>query len=118
MKSKRLKTFEKAWKVFSSYIRERDKYICFTCGRQLDRQTSQAGHFIHAKHTPVYFNEFNVHCQCLKCNYYGGGMRDVYLRNIQKKYGIEKGDELLAEKDKVKHYGIKELEEIIKKYKV
>ena len=29
-KSKRLKLFDKAWKLFSKYIRERDKGQCFT----------------------------------------------------------------------------------------
>jgi len=116
MKSKRLRRFDKAWKLLSEYVRRRDKGVCFTCSKVRPWKEQQAGHFIHGKHTPVYFDEFNVHCQCVTCNHFKSGDRDVYLRNIQKKYGIKKGDELLAERDKVKHWGIKELEALIKYY--
>lgn len=115
-KSKRNKLFDKAWKLFSRYIRQRDKGVCFTCGKKDEWKRMHAGHFIHGKHTPLYFNEYNVHCQCPKCNTFLGGARDIYLRNIQKKYGIKKGDELLGQRYKTHHYTIKELEEIIKKY--
>lgn len=116
MKSKRLRLFDKAWKVCSAYIRKRDNFTCFTCGKKLDKYTSQAGHFIHGKHTPIYFNEFNLSCQCIICNHFKSGNRDIYLRKIQKKYGIKKGDELLAQRDKVKYWKVKELEEIITHY--
>jgi len=115
-KSKRLKLFDKAWALFSLYIRKRDKGQCFTCGKRGDIKEMQAGHFIHGKATPVYFNEYNVHCQCIHCNHYLSGNRDIYLRNIQKKYGIKKGDELLKAKYQTHYYSIKELESIIKKY--
>ncbi len=116
MKSKRKRLFDKAWKLFSLYIRKRDKGICFTCGKYGDIKTTQAGHFIHGKTTPVYFDEKNVHCQCIKCNYFLDGNRDEYLRKIQMKYGIEEGDRLMREKYKTHYYGIKELYDIIKVY--
>ena len=116
-KSKRLKLFDKAWGLFSRYIRERDKGQCFTCPARGRIEDMQAGHFIHGKATPIYFNEFNVHCQCVKCNHFLSGNRDIYLRNIQKKYGIKKGDELLQARYKTHYYSVKELEAIINKYK-
>lgn len=116
MKSKRLRRFDKAWKLFSAFIRQRDNGKCFTCGSVRPWKEQQAGHYIHGKHTPIYFDPFNVHCQCIVCNHFRSGNRDVYLRNIQKKYGMKKGDELMAQRDDVHRWSIKELEKIIKKY--
>ncbi len=113
-KSPQRKMFDKAWRAFSSYIRKRDKSICFTCGAE----GNQSGHFIHGKTKPTYFMEKNVHCQCSRCNLYLNGNGAVYLRNIQKKYGIKKGDELLALKyAKPKIWKLSELEKIYNTYK-
>jgi len=110
-RSKRDKLMDKAWRVFSRYIRERDKYICFTCGSE----GNHAGHFKHGKHTERYFNEHNVHCQCVRCNMYLSGNQAVYLRRIQQKYGMKKADELLKE-NKMKKWKVAELEELIDYY--
>ena len=110
-KSKKLLLFERTWKVFSKYIRNRDKGKCFTCSTVNDPKYMNAGHFKHGKGTPIYFDEKNVHCQCPRCNMYYSGQRDIYLRNIQKKYGVEEGDRLLREGRKSHYYTIKELEE-------
>jgi hypothetical protein len=116
-KNKKTLLMRKVWKLFSEYIRKRDKGRCFTCSVKRDIREMHAGHFVHNKSTPVYFNELNVHCQCPKCNTFLGGNRDVYLRNIQKKYGIKKGDWLMAQRFKIHRYSIKELEELIETYK-
>ena len=113
--NKRTLLFRKAWRVFSDFIRKRDKYICFTCGAKLEKKNSHAGHLIHGKTSPVYFDPMNVHCQCIKCNLFLNGNRDVYLRNIQKKYGIKKGDWLLSQREKTHYFTISELEKIIEK---
>ncbi len=117
MKLKPIKTLQnKAWKLCSEYIRRRDGGKCFTCGIQRDIKEMHAGHFRHGKTTPLYYNETNVHCQCPKCNTYLSGNRDIYLRNIQLKYGIEHGDWLIKESRKVHRYKRKELEDIIEYY--
>ncbi len=115
---KKIKTLKnKAWKLCSEYIRRRDEGKCFTCGIKKDFKSMHAGHFRHGKTTPLYYNETNVHCQCPKCNLFLSGNRDIYLRNIQKKYGIKHGDWLIKESRKVHRYKRKELEDIIKYYK-
>lgn len=111
-KSKKRILFDKVWKVFSKYVRMRDKGVCFTCGQP----GNMAGHFVHGKHKPTYFRDDNVHCQCPKCNFFLNGNRDVYLRKIQLKYGIERGDELLGLKTKTKNWTIPELETLLKIY--
>jgi len=102
---------DKAWRLCSEYIRKRDKGICFTCGEPGD----QAGHFKHGKNCERYFDEYNIHCQCRRCNLFLSGNLAVYLRKLQQKYGMKKADELLKE-NKTKRWRVKELEEIIKYY--
>ena len=110
---KKKKAFDNAWKFFSSYIKRRDKYVCITCGAS----ANQTGHFIHGKTKEIYFDERNVHAQCKKCNYYLSGALDLYLRQLQLKYGVEKVDGLMAKRYKIKRWKIGELEEIFEKYR-
>lgn len=101
------------WTVFSQYIRLRDKGVCFTCGKKIpdyyDRngnlrpgwKAGQAGHFITAKTCglALYFDEFNVHCQCYHCNINLSGNWVEYEKAIIRKYGKEKCEELKRMKD-------------------
>jgi len=96
------------WKVFSIYIRMRDKGVCFSCGKEIadyyDRhgnllpgwKACQAGHFITAKNCglALYFHEQNVNCQCYQCNINLSGNWLEYERQIIKVYGQEICDEL------------------------
>jgi len=104
--------WENSWKLCSEYVRRRDNGRCITCGIRKDWKEMQAGHFVHQKQTPVYFDEKNVHCQCVRCNHHEGGRRDDYLREIQRRYGMEEADRLLQAKYKIKKYSISELENI------
>lgn len=65
----------KLWKVFSEYIRKRDKGICFTCGRKCEGSGYHAGHFISKAVGGVvlYFHPENVRGQCYNCNINLGG---------------------------------------------
>lgn len=116
MKPKRTRLFNKAWKLCSEYIRRRDKGICFTCGNKKPWKMQQAGHFIHGKTTPIYFNEYNISSQCVRCNKWLHGNLGIYGVKLIKKYGQKKVDELMAKKDTLHYYTIKELKEIIDKY--
>jgi len=77
---------KKLWTVFSLYIRERDKYTCFTCGRRGSGSGIHAGHFI-AKSiggVDLYFHEENVHAQCYHCNINLGGNQYEYALRLGK----------------------------------
>lgn len=106
----------KAWTNFSKWIRERDKYICITCGKKGKGRFMHAGHYISRKHNATLFNERNVHAQCMNCNMWGYGNMGVYTLKIQEKYGDGIIKELTEESKKVHQWTIKELEEIAKKY--
>ena len=105
-------------KYFSPYIRIRDKYICFTCGKQLDKYTSHAGHFIpRGSYSDTMYDETNIHCQCPGCNTFKhGNLREYTLKMIDK-YGREKVEELKKRSQTVKRCKAEELEGLIETYK-
>jgi len=84
------------WRIFSTFIRTRDKWTCFTCNRIASGSGMHAGHYIprSAGGMGLYFHEFNVHAQCIRCNLNLSGNTDIYLQNLITKYGQEKVNEL------------------------
>jgi len=75
------------WKVFSVYIRTRDKMVCFTCGRKGEGSGIHAGHFIPKSigGLVLYFHESNVHAQCYHCNINLGGNSYIYGQKLGEK---------------------------------
>lgn len=107
---------KKLWTIFSLYIRQRDNYTCFTCGRKGEGSGMHAGHFISKAigGIDLYFDEDNVHAQCYNCN--------INLGGCQYEYSLRLGDkakELYQKKgvfnkwtdkdylDKIKYYSEK-----------
>ena len=89
----------KLWKLFSLYIRQRDNYTCFTCGRKGDGSGMHAGHFVPKSigGIALYFHEDNVHAQCYNCNINLSGNQYEYAKRL----GIEKAEELLSLKNNI-----------------
>ena len=86
----------KLWKVFSLYIRERDSFKCITCGKVSVGQGMHCGHFIPKAvgGMALYFCETNNHAQCYNCNINLGGWGERYAEVLERKYGIEKVNEM------------------------
>lgn len=84
------------WKTFSLYIRTRDNFTCFTCGRKGEGSGIHAGHYIPKSicGLALYFDERNVHAQCYHCNINLGGNGRIYERKMIEKYGQEIVNEL------------------------
>lgn len=101
------------WVYFSKYIRQRDNYICFTCGRKGEGSGIHAGHFVPKSVGGIglYFDEQNVHAQCYNCNINLGGNQYEYSKRL----GIDIAEALYARK----HLVIKDFpfEEKIEYYK-
>lgn len=104
-KSDLTKKKEKLWKVFSKYIRLRDKGICFTCGRFSEGSGYHAGHFIPSAvgGLALRYNELNVHGQCYHCNINLGGWGERYAQKMEEKYGRKMVDALRQMKFEVIH---------------
>ena len=91
------------WRVFSIYVRMRDKGVCFSCGKKIpdfyniqgEKQPGwkkgQGGHYITAKSCglALYFHERNVHCQCYHCNINLSGNWLEYRKKMIEVYGAE-----------------------------
>ena len=104
-------------KVFSDFIRQRDKGVCFTCGTRKPWKEMQNGHFISRSHNAMRFDERNCNCQCVGCNVFKSGNMPAYAINLQSKYGNEILKTLYKAGQKVKQFSVPELKKMIQKYK-
>lgn len=108
------------WKHFSKFIRTRDDFTCFTCGKTGNGKGMHAGHFIPkaAGGLSLYFHEKNVHAQCYYCNINLGGNGAEYYRRMVDKYSKKKVEELFKLRDQgILKYTIEDYKKLIQKYK-
>ena len=106
---------KKLWKHFADYVKARDKYTCFTCGRKAEGAGLHAGHFI-AKSVggiTLYFSEKNVHAQCYNCNINLSGNQWVYGKRL----GEDVVNELLVLKNAIVKWTIDDYLRRIEEYK-
>ena len=116
-RSQRQILHDKAWEIQSIYIRQSGgEYTqCYTCLKSYHWKLLQAGHW---KHGICDFESWNIRPQCVQCNRWMSGMRDTFMRNLQREYGVEQLDRLEAEGQKRgNRYSVEELEKIIRVYK-
>lgn len=121
------KAKQKAWDVFSKYIRLSNSYKlspggervceCYTCGARKEWKFMQAGHYIAGHRAINMFNEINVKPQCALCNIYKHGDPITYREHLVKDYGEDIVEELEAHRNDIKQWKVYELEELYKKYK-
>lgn len=106
------------WKVFAEYIKKRDKYRCFTCGKKVSKGDAHAGHFIPAGACglELYFHEDNVHCQCAKCNLFLQGNQYIYGQKLGKKK-VKELKEILNKRNIMLQYTKQDYARLIEKYK-
>lgn len=110
--------FDAAWRQFSLYVRLRDAR-CITCQKVVPYKEANAGHYIHKSRTSnLYFDEHNVHKQCVKCNLWNSGRLDIYSKRIIELYGIGEFNRLHRESAILKNWKVEELEIIKEKYKL
>ena len=88
MKNPSIKTLKKKLdKIFSEYIRKRDKGVCFTSDVKKHWKEQQAGHFYSRVHHGTRYDERNVHCQTLRDNVFLKGNMIVYYQRMMALYG-------------------------------
>jgi hypothetical protein len=92
----------RAWKVFSNYIRTRDciattgnlrRGKCVTCNKEFPFEELQAGHAIGGRNNSILFDEELVNAQCRGCNGFGNGKYAEYSLWFINRYGLEKWEE-------------------------
>lgn len=76
-------------KVFSVFIRQRDKGVCYTCGLKKHWKEMQNGHFVPRQYLSTRYSEINCHCQCYACNMLYNGQPSAYAERLKVDYGVE-----------------------------
>lgn len=107
----------KADKVFSEYIRKRDKGVCYTCGTKRPWKEMQAGHFVSRSHNSLRFSEINVRCQDAACNIFKYGNMPIFAQKLLAELGEKGFNDLIAEGKKSKQFTHQELDQLIDRYK-
>ena len=106
------------WGIFSQYIRQRDKGICISCGKQDYWRKMDAGHYIpKTAGLSLYFDERNVNCQCTYCNRWMHGNLAPYALALIAKYGQNILQELDTERHKIRKISDDEYGQLIEMYK-
>ena len=111
---------KKVWTVFSKWIRLRDNYKCYTCGKQMAEGDPgcHAGHYVpQSKGNRLRFDERNVHAQCLSCNSFNRGNLSSYALRLEKEYGPGILQEFDSIKNECKKFTKDELQEMLADYK-
>lgn len=108
-------------RVFSEFIRLRDSkdgyFTCCSCWEMKPYEQADAGHFINRKWMATRYREDNVHAQCRACNRFDEGNSVGYARFMDKKYGAEHVDMLMAMKREPQKWTDFELDLLIKDYR-
>lgn len=105
MKSERKRLEARLDKLVRDYVRERDKWICYTCGKPGD----EAGHFNRRGRRSTRWDLRNVHCQCFNCNGPLKGNKPIYRAKLIKEYGSEVVTELEQLGYETAHFTIDDL---------
>lgn len=118
---------DKVWKLFSLYIRLRDRLeengfpteygTCITCKKVFEWKSLQAGHFVPGRKPSVLFDERNCHAQCYACNCHKDGNLIEYYPEMLERYGEETVEELRWLSKQQKRFTVEELQELYNLYK-
>ena len=120
LKLSRLK--QKAWRVFSEWVRKRGAdengyNTCVTCGKRDLWTNLHASHFIPSRRNSILFLEENCHASCMACNIWRHGAIEDYYPFMLKTYGQEKIDEIKRLKKQIFKPTREYYEEVIERYK-
>lgn len=103
-------------KVFSIFIRKRDKGVCISCGVKKDIKEMQCGHYISRGNMSTRWDEENCYCQCVSCNVFKNGNYPAFTVALQRKFGDDFPKKLYKRGKKVKQWTTKEIKELIEHY--
>ncbi len=87
------------WYYFSLWVRQRDveRYgTCISCGKVIEVETCDAGHFIPASSCgrDLLFDPVNVNAECKRCNAFDSGHLFGYEEGLNHRYGSHTPDVL------------------------
>ena len=108
--------------VFSQYIRLRNSNEdgfckCLTCGKIAYWKDIQCGHYLSRRHLTTRWEEKNTAVQCVKCNIFTEGNKNVFALKLIEKYGKDILKELEIKKNNKSKMTKFEYEVLIADYK-
>lgn len=106
---------KKARDLFSKWVRQKEKGVCYTCGTRHEWKETDCGHFYHRD--SLDFSEEGNHCQCTRCNRFLHGNTAKYAEHLVRDYGPDIIKELIRLGDNVRKFKQQELLDLIEKYK-
>jgi hypothetical protein len=112
----------KAWKIFSEWIRRKDAdqggtVTCYTCGKLMFWKEAHAGHALPGRHNAVLLDNDIVRVQCPPCNLWKGGNYPVFTAKLIRENGLEWFESKLQGAKQVVKYTRSDLEDLINDYK-
>jgi hypothetical protein len=86
------------WRLFASYVKERDGNVCVSCGKPgLAGSGWHAGHLFPSNgNSLLRYHPLNVGSQCAVCNVWRGGNGASYANAFLDRYGVEQFKALCA----------------------
>lgn len=75
-------------RLFSIFIRHRDKGKCYTCPKKTESwRDLQCGHFVPRQYLATRYDEVNCHAQCYACNMLYNGQPSAFAAKLEREYG-------------------------------
>lgn len=107
---------KEADRVFSLYIRERDRgKPCVTCSATW-QENFQCWHFLSRRHLNTRWTEKNAHGQCPKCNMWWSGEQYLHAQAVDRMYGEWTAERLQKFSLSTEKVTDEEILEVIRKY--
>jgi hypothetical protein len=115
---------DKAWNLFSMYIRlkaadEGGTVECYTCGKLMfwKGDGAQAGHAIPGRNNAVLFDEDLVKVQCEGCNVWKRGNHHIFTAKLIKEHGMKWWDRKEFESRKTIKWTAADMQDRVDLYK-
>lgn len=105
-------TIAKMDRLWSEYIRARDKYVCCTCGLEGTKSEIDCGHLIKRGKKSVRFDPMNTFAQCKSCNIRHNHWPEYMTRFFITTYGVKEYKKLIDRSKIIKGWKSYELEEL------
>jgi len=103
-------------RIFSLYVRYRDRGQCITCSVKRPPKEMQNGHYIARSNMATRFDEWNCNAQCFQCNVFKSGNYPKYALALKDKYGDRILEELDKKSQEIRKFTRADYEEMIVQY--
>lgn len=113
------KAKSKLWNALKQLINKRDGDVCISCNAAgLVGHNKHGGHFIPSSSCGGFlrYDLRNVFVQCSTCNLFRNGAGAEYTRALEKSYGVEFVDKIIADKTVEIKLDIQYIERMTKYY--